>query len=285
MSGRRRSWLYVPADQPRKVARGAASDADVVILDCEDAVPAHRKAEGRDGAAGALRDEDFGGSLRYVRINAMTTDHWRRDVEATLPHAPDGYVLPKASSPEAVRLVAAAVREAAPPALPRLVPILTEDVAGVFAAAATMTADDLVEDVHWGSEDLSASLGARRVKDDDGELLDVFRLVRSMMLLEAARHGRRAIDTPYLTLRDPDGLRREARRVALMGFAGKQAIHPDHVPVINEAFLPDDDELRAARELVAAFDAGGAIQSLEGEMADNPHLLRARQVLALAGEA
>ena len=163
---------------------------------------------------------------------------------------------------------------------------MTEDVAGVFAAGATMTADDLVDTVMWGSEDLSASLGSWRVKDDDGELLDPFRLVRSLTLLEAARHGRRAIDTPYLAIGDVAGLEREARRVAWMGFAGKQAIHPEQIPVLNEVFVPGEEELREARELVAAFEGEGAAVVRVGDaMADNPHLLRARRLLALAEDA
>jgi citrate lyase subunit beta / citryl-CoA lyase len=282
---RQRSWLYVPGDQPRKIAKAAGGEADVVILDNEDAVPADRKAAGRECIAAALAGEDFGSSQRYVRINALASAEWCLDLEAILPGAPDGLVLPKASTVEAVTTVAAMLREAAPARLPRLVPILTEDVAGVFAMGAVMEADPLVESVHWGSEDLSASLGTRRVKDECGTLLDPFRLVRSLSLLEAVRRGKRAIDTPYLAIGDLEGLRREAQEVAWMGFAGKQAIHPEQVPVINELFQPDDDELRAAREIVAAFARdGAAVVRVDDTMLDSPHLLRARNVLRLAGE-
>lgn len=282
---RQRSWLYVPGDQPRKIAKAAAGEADVVILDNEDAVPRDRKAEGRATIAAALRDEDFGASRRYVRINALDTGEWRADLEAILPSAPDGLVLAKASRLESVTEVAAVVRAAGLDRLPRLVPILTEDVAGVFAMGAVMEADELVESVHWGSEDLSASLGARRVKDERGALLDPFRLVRAMTLLEAARRGKHAIDTPFLTIGDLDGLLAEAQEVAWMGFAGKQCIHPEQVPVVNELFLPGEDELREAREIVAAFgDGDHAVVRRDDEMLDSPHLLRARNTLRLAGE-
>jgi citrate lyase subunit beta/citryl-CoA lyase len=148
-----------------------------------------------------------------------------------------------------------------------------------------MTADELVTTVLWGSEDLSASLGAWSVKDDSGELLDVFRVVRSLTLLSAKRRGKRAIDTPYLTIGDLGGLEREARLVARMGFTGKQAIHPAQIPVINNAFVPDEAAVSAARALVAAFErAGDAVVRVDDSMADAPHLERARHILALAGE-
>jgi citrate lyase subunit beta/citryl-CoA lyase len=278
---RARSWLYVPAHEPRKIAKSTTSGADVVILDLEDATPADRKAAGRDCVRGALADEDFGRSRRYVRINAVGSEHWRDDVEATLGAA-DGYVLPKASSAATVRSVAELVRAQAVP----LAVIATEDVEGVFALNETIAADPLVETVMWGSEDLSDSLGAWRVKDDAGELLDVFRLVRSMALLAGARHGKAVVDTVFLTIGDLDGLRSEARRMAEMGFSGKQAIHPEQIAVINDAFTPSDEELLAARELVAAFEQEGAAVVRRGdEMADNPHLLRARRLLALVEDA
>src|SRR5207237_7968113 len=118
---------------------------------------------------------------------AVGSEHWRADAEATLGAA-DGYVLPKASS-------AAAVRAVAEIASVPLAVIATEDVEGVFALDETITADPLVETVMWGSEDLSASLGAWRVKDDEGELLDVFRVVRSLALLAGAWRGTAEVDT------------------------------------------------------------------------------------------
>ena len=280
---RRRSWLYVPADDARKIAKAADSDADVVVLDLEDGCAADRKLQGRERVRGALTDVDFGRSLRYVRINGSDSPHWREDVEQTAG-AVDGLMLPKASDPQWVKAVAELVRarRGAGADPPDLAAIVTEDVESVFAAERTITVDELVGTVLWGSEDLSASLGAWSVRGEDGELMDVFRVVRSLALLVAKRHGKRVIDTPYLRIGDRAGAKREARLVARMGFTGKQAIHPEQIPIINDAFLPDDAEVRAARELVAAFEhRGDAVVRLHDDMADAPHLRRARQVLAL----
>jgi len=287
VSGARlRSWLYVPGDDGRKIAKAAASDADVVILDLEDGCAADRKVQGRERVRAALAEVDFGRSLRYVRINGSDSPHWREDVEQTAG-AVDGLVLAKASDPQSVREVAELVRAQAGPGAqpPDLAPIVTEDVEGLFAAERTITVDALVGTVLWGSEDLSASLGAWSVRGEDGEPMDVFRVVRSLTLLVAKRHGKRVIDTPYLRIGDLAGATREARLVARMGFTGKQAIHPEQVPIINAAFLPDDAEIRAARELVSAFEhQGDAVLRLHDAMADAPHLRRARQVLALGAD-
>jgi citrate lyase subunit beta / citryl-CoA lyase len=280
---RLRSWLYVPGDDARKIAKAAASDADVVVLDLEDGCAADRKLQGRQRVRAALTDIDFGRSLRYVRINGSDSPQWRQDVEQTVG-AVDGFVLPKASDPQWVHAVAELIRTRASPSAkpPDLATIVTEDLEGLFAAERTITVDDLVGTVLWGSEDLSASLGAWSVRGEDGEPMDVFRVVRSLTLLVAKRHGKRVIDTPYLRIGDLAGAKREARLVARMGFTGKQAIHPEQIPIINHAFLPDDAEVRAARELVAAFEQkGDAVVRLHDDMADAPHLRRARQVLAL----
>ena len=284
-----RSWLYVPADDQRKLTKAAGVDADAVIFDLEDATAGDRKPAARQRVADVLANTDFGRSRRYVRINAYGTPHWRADIEATAPLRPDGYVLAKASSAEGVRAIALALRAYLPEADAAridLAAIVTEDVEGVFAMNDTVTADPHLGTVLWGSEDLSASIGAWSSKGEDGQLLDVFRTVRNLALLTAARHGKRAIDTPYLTIGDLDGLRTEARAVAAMGFTGKQAIHPEQIPVINEAFVPPAAAVEAARALVAAFDADGdAVVRMGNEMADAPHLNRARALIEIADRA
>jgi citrate lyase beta subunit len=93
--------------------------------------------------------------------------------------------------------------------------------------------------------------------------------------------GHAAIDTPFLGLDDSHGLRAEAREAAMMGFAGKQAIHPRQVEIINAAFTPGEQELERAREVVAAFEDGRAVARVHDTMADSPHVIRARKLLAM----
>jgi citrate lyase subunit beta/citryl-CoA lyase len=276
-----RSWLYVPGDDTRKLTRAASSEADVVVLDLEDGVAKERKGVARQTVEDAIRGLDFGDAKRYVRINAVGSAIWRRDLEAAVASGADGIVLPKANRARDVRMVAAELEAARSPA--RLAAIVAEEAEGVLAAAASGAAHERVHAILWGSEDLSASLGSFSSRHVDGELLEIFRLVRAYLLVVAAGIGRIAVDTPYVVLGDIAGLKCEARLVARMGFRGKQAIHLEQIGPINEAFLPTLEEEAAARAVVESLGAPGAgVARVAGGMVDAPHLTRALHVLEIA---
>lgn len=283
-----RSWLYVPAHDERKLLRAQSVGADVVVIDLEDGTPSEAKQAGRECAASVLAGGDFGESLRFVRIQSFdAAASWREDIEATIAGDPDGYLLPKVSSVESVCAVADIVRHLAPGESPDLAIIGTENSTGFFALRDSVVADPLVMALLWGSEDLAADIGARQVKNDDGQFLDVFATVRSWSVLTAAAACVPAIDTPFLDLQDQEALHVEACAASMMGFAGKQAIHPDQVPVIHSAFTPTNVEVARAEEIVAAFDAVGGDGALRvgGAMVDAPHLRMARHVLRLSEAA
>ncbi|MFI7679129.1 HpcH/HpaI aldolase/citrate lyase family protein [Actinophytocola sp. NPDC049390] len=273
-----RSWLYVPAHDERKIAKARTAGADAVILDLEDGTPADRKEIARDLVARELADRP--GPTRYwVRINAVEPGTgWEADVDAA--HAAAGLVIAKVSRADQVRAVHERAGER------ELAPIVTENAAGVLAMAETLTAAPTVRVAFWGSEDLQADLGARAVRDDAGDLLDVFRVVRSLFLIHCAAAGVAAVDTPCLDIRDLDAVATDSRAAYLLGFAGKQVIHPAHVPNVNAGFLPTDAEVAAARAVLAAFgDRDGGAYRVAGGMVDQPHLRSAKAVLARATEA
>ena len=141
----------------------------------------------------------------------------------------------------------------------------------------------------WGAEDLSAAIGARRNRDERGELLEVFRYCRTMTLLAAVAAGVQPLDTVYVDVRDSEGLRRECRAAAWMGFTGKITIHPDQIPIVNEAFTPSPEEIAESRELLEAFAShqreGRMAFSFKGQMVDVPHRNRARTILERARQA
>jgi citrate lyase subunit beta/citryl-CoA lyase len=167
--------------------------------------------------------------------------------------------------------------------VPQLAIIVTENATGVLRMRETMAAVPGLAAAFWDSEDLSSDLGAVTTLDEKGELLDVFRVARSLFLLEATHALLPAVDTPFLPIKDLNGLRRESIAAARTGFSGKQAIHPDHIAIINEAFSPTAAELGAAERMLAAFGAmGGGAVLVDGAMADPPHLRRARKTLARA---
>lgn len=280
-----RTWLWVPADAPRKIERSRTCGSDAVILDLEDGVAPQFKDKGREIALQELRKGGFQSAQRWVRVNSpMDGNAWHDDLRAVLPAAPDGIVIPKVCDPDHVRAVHAgmgALSAAFGVAVPQLAVIVTENATGVVRMRETMAAVPGLAAAFWGSEDLSSDLGCVSTFDENGQLLDVFRVARSLFLVEAAHSRLPAVDTPFLPIKDLDGLRKEALAAARTGFAGKQVIHPDHVAIVNEAFSPTPAEVEAAQRMVAAFDAtGGGAVLVDGAMADPPHLRRAKKILA-----
>jgi len=286
-----RSWLFVPGDSERKLAKVAGCGADVVIVDLEDAVAPQAKAAARGMARDWLSSHRGRPFQRWARINALDTPLWRDDVMAVIAGAPDGIVIPKAAGPEQLRMFAGTLHEleqrhglAANPI--KLLPLISETPAAALGIPAYAQAPvPRLCGLTWGAEDLSAALGATRKRDDDGCWTDVFRMVRAQVLLAAHACGVAAIDTLHADFRDTAGLERIARESHADGFAGMLAIHPDQVPVINAAFMPGEEEIAEARRIVAAFSAAptaGALQ-LDGRMLDQPHLEQARRLLASLG--
>jgi citrate lyase subunit beta/citryl-CoA lyase len=286
-----RSWLFVPGDSEKKLAKVAACGADVVIVDLEDAVAPQAKAAARGLARGWLERHRGGGFQRWVRINALDTPLWRDDLLAVLPGAPDGVMVPKAAGPAQLQMLAGELhdleqRHGLATGQIKLLPLVSETPAAALGIPAYLdTRISRLAGLTWGAEDLSAAIGASRKRDADGRWTDAFRMVRAQVLLAAHACGLLPIDTLHADFRDLAGLDRVARESHADGFAGMLAIHPDQVAVINAAFMPGEEEIAEARRIVAAFAAApgsGALQ-LEGRMLDQPHLEQARRLLASLG--
>jgi citrate lyase subunit beta/citryl-CoA lyase len=163
--------------------------------------------------------------------------------------------------------------------------ILPTETAIGYRNVAASTAHPSVTAVIWAAEDFAADIGADGSREPGGRLREVFRVARSQTLLAAKAAGVSAIDTTYVDIADRDGLRREAKECAAMGFDGKAAIHPSHVAVINEVFQPEPDAVARAQRLVAAFErAGGGAIRFDDRMVDGPHYKQAQRLLARAGK-
>jgi citrate lyase subunit beta/citryl-CoA lyase len=203
-----------------------------------------------------------------------------------MPGAPDGIVLPKSASGADVQQLGAklAVREARlslPDRSTRIIPIVTETAASLFALQSYAGASPRLAGLTWGAEDLSADLGAETYRLPDGGYTAPYALARTLTLLAAVAAGVAPIDTVFPPFRDTAGFRAECEAARREGFTGKMAIHPDQVPVINEVFTPSAEAIARARAIVAAFaDAGTGVTSLDGEMLDQPHLVKAKRLLS-----
>ncbi|MDE2411616.1 MAG: CoA ester lyase [Sphingomonadales bacterium] len=289
-----RSWLFVPADSEKKLAKAPAAGADVLILDLEDSVVPANKVMARDMTRAWLQDQrqqvtQGRRAGRWVRINALDTRYWRDDLLAVMPGAPDGIMLPKAAGPDAVQQVAAELyelegRNGVPAGSTRILPLVSETAAAALTIPSYVGASlPRLAGLTWGAEDLSAALGATRKRDATGGWTDTFRLVRSQTLLTAHARGVFAIDTLHADFADSEGLKAAAEAARADGFAGMLAIHPTQVAVINQAFTPSEAELAEARAIVDAFaaDPGAGALQIAGKMIDRPHLTLARRVLGI----
>lgn len=286
-----RSWMFVPGDSEKKLAKAGTCGADVVIVDLEDAVAPQAKQAARPLACEWLTVHRRKLSQRWVRINAIDTPLWRDDLAAVMPGAPDGIMVPKAAGPEQLQILAAEIadlerRNGLDAGSTKLLPLVSETPAAALGIGAYAGASlPRLAGLTWGAEDLSAAIGASRKRDEAGRWTDTFRMVRAQVLLAA--HARKVlpIDTLHADFRDISGLERAARESHADGFAGMLAIHPDQVPVINAAFTPGEEEIAEARRIVEAFSAapGAGALAFDGRMLDQPHLEQARRLLERYG--
>ena len=237
MTLRLRTLLFMPADSPRKIAKGAALPADAIIADLEDAVAPSRKHEARSLLVESFQTLPQGGPLRCIRINPVHSPFWPADLLETFAAAPRVYVIPKVESAADLQLVSerlAPLESAAgfPIGTVRLLAIV-ESAAGVMNLREIAAADRRIVALAFGAEDFAGDIGAQRTREG----WEVF-YARSAVVTAAAAFGLQAIDTVYTDLADDSGLAEECEAVRKMGFRGKLAVHPRQVEVINRAFTP-----------------------------------------------
>jgi citrate lyase subunit beta/citryl-CoA lyase len=258
------------------LAKAAAGPADLVFCDLEDSVAPGDKASARRLVVEALRGLDWGGKTRAVRINGVHTPYAYEDVIELVTGAGDALdvlIVPKVKAARDVWWVETLLDQLEA-GLHRTVPVglevLIEEVEGLANVDEIARSSPRLEAVIFGPGDLSASQGVRwgllGVADYPG---DIWHYARSRIVVAARAAGVDAVDGPFANLRDLDGYRTEATRGALIGFAGKWALHPDQVPVANEVFSPTDDEVEAARRMLEAYEkAGEGALGVDGVLVD-----------------
>ncbi|MHA3794468.1 HpcH/HpaI aldolase/citrate lyase family protein [Sphingomonas sp. YL-JM2C] len=285
-----RSFLFIPGDSDKKLAKADSAGADALILDLEDSVAPENKPAARAKVAAFLAERPKTGRDQqlWVRINPFDSGMTLTDLVEVMPGAPCGIMLPKAEGPADVRKLShyldafEAPKGATFDPTP-ILPVATETarapfLLGDYAVAALPRLLGLT----WGAEDLSAALGATTNVDGTGRWAETYRLVRSLTLLGAKAAHVQAIDTLFVDFRDEAGLRASCVASRAEGFTGRIAIHPAQVAPINESYMPSAAEEVEARRIIAALDAaGGGTAALDGRMIDIPHRRRAEAVLAM----
>lgn len=259
-----RSLLFLPASNPRAIAKARTLAADAVILDLEDAVAEDAKKAARAAAVAAV-DEGFGRRLAMIRLNGVDHAAHGDDLAAVAASSADFVVLPKVES----GADAAAVASAGKPLL-----AMIETPLGVLAAA-EIAAVSGVAGLIAGTNDLKATLGIPA-----GASRDTLSHALQGILVAARAGGGWAFDGVYNALDDADGFAVEARAARDMGLDGKTLIHPSQVEPCNAAFASSEAEIEEASALVAAF-TGGA-ERFRGRMIEAMHVDQARAVLRRA---
>jgi citrate lyase subunit beta/citryl-CoA lyase len=289
-----RSLLFVPADSAKKLDKAMTSGADALIVDLEDSVAHDGKAQARDSATAFLKSAMTASPRPYilVRVNGLQTGLIDADLDAVAPMKPDAIMLPKAEGGTSVMHADAklAVREAInglPDGHIKILALATETAAALFLAGTFAGSSARLSGLTWGAEDLSAELGAHANRDAQGRFLDPYKLARVLCLAGASAAQVPALDTVYVDFRNSEGFRRECEEAVRDGFAGKLAIHPAQVPIINEVFTPSPAAITHAQSIVDAFAAnpGAGVVGIGGVMYDRPHLARAKHLLSRAAPA
>ena len=300
-----RTYLAAPAHRARLVEKAAASAADAVFMDLEDAVPPAEKAPALEAAANALTTHDWGTKTVAVRINAIDSPSIRGEI-ARLGGIKrlDAFMIPKAEAVADIATIGRWITEAAGTRDgPAEIELLIETARGLVHVEALAAADPLVAALHLGVGDFAASIGARSAEigaspslykhvgsASDGHRetpLDLFAYPMMRVLVAARAFGLRAIDGPCGAFRDAVATEAGAAKAAAMGFDGKQVIHPTQIEATRNAFIPTEEELAYAQRVIAAMEEaernGQAAVTVDGKMVDYANLRMIRRLMSFKG--
>jgi citrate lyase beta subunit len=283
------------------IQKGVASDADVVLLDLEDAVAPNAKADARKLVVRAATDLDWRGKPRTFRMNALDTPYFYRDLMEIVEGADgaiDLIVVPKVNRPEDLYVVdtlLTQIEAAAGLTGPIALEAQIETAEGLVNCEAIARASGRLEALIYGPGDYSASVrmpsGSIGAMDEWDEVYPGHRYqyVMHRILAAARAAGVRAIDGPYANFRDAEGHRKSCLIARSMGYDGKWCIHPAQIELTNELFSPSVAELDWAQRVIAAYQEANArglgAVSLDNKMIDAANIRMAENTVALARAA
>lgn len=291
----RRSELATPASNDWMFAKAAASEADLVFLDLEDAVAPAEKEASREKAVRALRDLDWGRTIRAVRMNGLDTQWAHGDVIEVVRgarEALDVIIIPKVRTAREVWWVDVLLTQLENDLelrKPIALEVLIEETEGLLNAGEIARSSDRLEAIIFGAGDFSASLGARvdtNFEPTTGYPGDIWHYARAKIAVAARAAGIEAIDAPFPDFRAPERYREACERASAMGYVGKWAIHPDQIGIANDVFAPTADEVAHARKVVDAYReaerTGRGATSVDGMLVDAAHLRLADNITSKA---
>lgn len=278
----RRSRLYLPGNEPKFMINAGIHHPDGIILDLEDSVAPAEKDAAAVLVRNALRQIDFKGAERMVRINQLPRG--LDDLSYIVPHNVHVILIPKCESAEQVKIVDNEVKKILLSSGESkeifFMPII-ESALGVLKAYEIATVTKNIIGLTIGLEDYTADLGVQRTVEGRESIW-----ARSMIVNAARAAGVQPIDTVFSDVADMAGLRQSVLEAKALGFDGKGCIHPRQIQVIHEAFAPTNEEIDKAKMIVLAFEKANAeglgVVSLGNKMIDPPVVKRALRTVELA---
>jgi citrate lyase subunit beta/citryl-CoA lyase len=277
------------------IVKAAASAADAICMDLEDAVAPAEKPASRRHVVAALNQIEFGARLRVVRINALDTPFAYRDLVDVVEEAGDRLdlvMVPKTGSARElafVDMLLTQIESARGFSLRIGLEAQIETAQGFVHANEIAAASPRLEALIFGPGDYAASMGMPASAIGELDAHDAiypghrWHAVMHTIVAAARVNGLRCMDGPYAGYKDQSGLEQACRVARAMGFDGKQCIHPAQIGMVHSVFTPSDEEVARATALVRAYDAeiaaGRGVAVHEGRMIDAASLRMARAVL------
>jgi citrate lyase subunit beta/citryl-CoA lyase len=281
----RRTLLFVPGSDVRKIEGARRAGADTLIFDLEDAVAPDLKVEARQTVIDVLRAGGFADAELAVRINAPETEHFEADLEECVAAGAQAIMLPKAESAEGLQEVEARIRRAEGAGQRVRILALVETARGIARAAALGKAAGRVDAMCFGHADFALDMGLTGADAQHGVVFHA-----RCALAIAARATRVApIDNVYLAVRDDAAFRADAELGVKLGYEGKLCIHPTQVRIANEVYTPAPEQIERAQRVVDAWAEarrnGRGVCTVDDVMVDAPVVALHLRVLARARRA
>ncbi|BCJ86388.1 HpcH/HpaI aldolase/citrate lyase family protein [Effusibacillus dendaii] len=279
-----RSWMFVPGNSERRLAKVDDLTADVIIFDLEDAVPLSEKQNARQLVCQTIRNSRA--ACSFVRVNDLASGFFADDIADLAGVLLAGIVLPKANSRQDILTADQALAEAESKSGRQLGDIeivpLIESALGLYQAFEIAASSPRVKRLAFGSVDFTLDIQAQ-LTHEGTEIL----YARSHLVVVSRAAGiEPPIDAVFVQMKDREGLLRDTKLAKQLGFQGKMVIHPDQIGIVNDVFTPTQEEIEEAKRIVSAFDEalleGSAAIQLDGKMIDYPVAERAKRIVRQA---
>ena len=283
-----RTALFVPGNRPDRVEKAFNTEADVIIIDLEDAVPLSEKETTRSKVREKVTQ--FADRMILVRINALGSPFIEGDLEEAIVKDVNGIMLPKVEKADDIHeinnlLLKIEKTRSLPDGSIRLFPLIESAAAvqHIYDIVSTKTKPERIYTVAFGAADYTLDMHIEMTMEG----IELF-YARSRISIACRAAGiAPPIDTPFMIdLRDTEALISDAKRAKELGFQGKLVIHPQQVELCNRVFSPTQEEIARAEKIVQAFEeaeaSGMAAIQVEGKFIDYPIVKRARDILSLA---